>query len=667
MIDAGFGNKSSFVKINQRRYLGSKTRLLKFIEETLEQESVVYKSFADIFAGTGVVAHHFYNKTNIIVNDILDSNYITYLAFFGKEPIRLDVTLSKINEYNSIDAAMLDENYFSSNFSNTYFDHDNSKRIGAIRENIENLYTSGEISEREKAYLVTSLIYSLDRIANTVGHYDAYRKIEIPKKELVLRPLNLIKTRHSSHIYKCDANELVKTIKADVVYIDPPYNSRQYSDAYHLLENIASWGKHPVYGVAKKIDRSHIKSRYSLKSAGEAFSDLIDKLDTKYILVSYNDMGDHGNARSQSRLTDHEIVSALERRGKLTIYEKTFKQFTTGKSDKNDLMERIFFCRVENKIRTTPVTITTHKNASKREFVKSPLNYTGGKHKLMPQINQHIPKDIDTFYDIFCGGANVGVNAHSKSVVCVDKNDNVVHLLSLMKSTNFEELHQEILEVVNEHGLSQSYVNGYDAYGAESSKGLGVFNKERYLSLRAAYNKTKTSRKKTLLLLVLVMYSFNNQIRFNSKGEFNLPVGKRDYNGSLRRNLAEFNQAANDKNIEFTTGDFRDLLNYKLSRKDFVYLDPPYLLGLAAYNESGGWSEKDENDLYDVLTSLNKQKIRFALSNVIEHKGTKNAILQKWVERLGLNMHILNFDYKNSNYQSNAKNNITREVLVTNY
>lgn len=667
MIDAGFGNICSFVNISQRRYLGSKTRLLKFIEETLEQESAVYKSFADIFAGTGVVAHHFYDKTNVIVNDILDSNYITYLAFFGKEPIRLDVILSKINEYNSIDVASLNENYFSSNFSNTYFDHDNSKRIGAIRDNIENLYISGEISEREKAYLVTSLIYSLDRIANTVGHYDAYRKIEIPKKELVLRPLNLLKTKHSSHIYKCDANELVKTIKADVVYIDPPYNSRQYSDAYHLLENIASWEKHPVYGVAKKMDRSHIKSRYSLKSAGEAFSDLIDKLDTKYILVSYNDMGDHGNARSQSRLTDHEIVSALERRGKLTIYEKTFKQFTTGKSDKNDLMERIFFCRVENKIRKAPVTITTHKNTSKREFVKSPLNYTGGKHKLMPQINQHIPKDINSFYDIFCGGANVGINARGKNVVCIDKNDSVIHLLSLIKSTNFEELHQEILTVVNEHGLSQSYINGYDAYGAESSKGLGGFNKEKYISLRAAYNNTKTSRKKTLLLLVLVMYSFNNQIRFNSKGEFNLPVGKRDYNGSLRRNIAEFNQTANDKNIEFTTGDFRDLLNYKLSRKDFVYLDPPYLLGLAAYNEGGGWSEKDENDLYDVLTKLNKQKIRFALSNVIEHKGTKNIILQQWIERLGLNMHVLNFDYKNSNYQSNAKNNITREVLVTNY
>jgi len=667
MNDAGFGNAIKQTKINQRRYLGSKTKLLEFIENILEEENADYKVFADIFAGTGVVANHFFDRADVIINDILESNYLSYVAYFGKTRIREVFLKSKLKEYNALDANNLTENYFSINFSDTYFDHENSLKIGAIREDIEKLHEAGDVNEREKAYLVTSLIYSLDRIANTVGHYDAYRKIDIPKKPLILCPLDLRITKNKSVIYKQDANELVKTIKADVVYIDPPYNSRQYSDAYHLLENIAEWKKQPVHGVAKKVDRAHLKSKYNLKTAGEAFSDLIDKIDARYILISYNDMGASGNARSQSRITDHEIISALERRGDVKIYEKPFKQFTAGKSNKDDLKERVFFCRVGKKLKKTPAILKSNRNSDRREFVKSPLNYTGGKHRLMPQISRLLPSNIDTFYDIFCGGANVGINAQGKRVVCIDKDKNVIGLLNLIKQFNFEELHQKILSIVERHGLSQSFVHGYETYGAESSKGLGVFNKDKYLHLRREYNEATDSSKKTVLLLVLVMYSFNNQIRFNSKGEFNLPVGKRDYNGSLRRNLATFNKAANDKSVEFSAGNFRDLLTLDLSCEDFVYLDPPYLLGLASYNESGGWCDTDEHDLYNALDDLHGRAIRFALSNVIEHKGQSNDILKGWAKEKGYKINILDFHYKNSNYQSTAKHNNTVEVLVTNY
>lgn len=669
MNDAGFGNTTSpqKTKINQRRYLGSKTKLLQFIEEILNKEKVEYSTFADIFAGTGVVAHHFFDKSNIIVNDILESNYQCYVAYFGKTRIRESFLASKLKEYNALAPEELTENYFSINFSNTYFDHNNSLKIGAIREDIEKQFYSGKINERERAYLITSLIYALDRIANTVGHYDAYRKVEIKKHSLVLKPLDIKKTDFKSKVYKADANNLVKTIKADVVYIDPPYNSRQYSDAYHLLENIAEWKKQPVFGVAKKIDRTHLKSRYSLKTAGEAFSDLIDKIDAQYILISYNDMGDSGDVRSQSRITDHEIISALERRGKVKIYEKSFKQFTTGKSSKDDLKERVFFCKVGKQLTKSPATIITSHNSDRREFVKSPLNYTGGKHKLLPQITKYFPDDIETFYDIFCGGANVGINAKSKNIICIDKDINVIKLLNLISSVNFEELHQEIISTVEKHGLSQSYINGYDVYGAESSKGLGTFNKDKYLKLRQEHNETSDDDKRTALLLVLVMYSFNNQIRFNSKGHFNLPVGKRDYNGSSRRNLATFNKAANDKSVKFRVGDFRDLKKIYFNKNDFVYLDPPYLLGLASYNEGGGWSRQDEFELYEILNYLHEKDVRFALSNVTEHKGESNDILKKWAFGNGYNINVLDYHYKNSNYQSTAKQNNTIEVLVTNY
>jgi len=639
--------------------------LLSFIDSILDRENVNFRSFADIFAGTGVVANHFHSRTDVVLNDILESNYQIYLAFFGKERLRLGLLHKKLSEYNEIGTNQLPHNYFSKNFANTYFDLGNSKRIGHIREDIEQLFLNKEISKREKAYLLTSLMYAMDRIANTVGHYDAYRKIKIPNKLLNLRPLELRNRKYRALIHKQDANELVKKIKADVVYIDPPYNSRQYSDTYHLLENIADWKKEHVYGIAKKIGREHLKSKYSLKSAGNAFSELINNIDAKFILISYNDMGTRGNVRSQSRISDHEIISALERRGSVKIYEKDFNQFTTGRSNNGDLKERIFFCRVENKNALKPAIVHSERNTHLPEYVKSPLNYTGGKHKLLPQLTKFFPENIDTFYDVFCGGANVGINAQARRVICIDNNPYVIELLRLVKTSNFEELNQSILSVIGKYKLSQSYINGYQVYNAESTSGLGGYNKEAYLALRKAFNDKEP--KDAVLLLVLILYSFNNQIRFNSQGYFNLPVGKRDYNGSSRKNLAFFNAITNTKNIAFNHGDFRDLKNTDFSRSDFVYLDPPYLLGLASYNESGGWTLGEELELYSTLEDLHRRGVRFALSNVLEHKGQKNTGLKKWIKENGFTAHIIESDYKNSNYQSTAKNGLTKEILVTNY
>ena len=662
MYDAYFGNKS--ICINQRRYLGSKTKLLDFIDSILSDEKIEFKSFADIFAGTGTVACHFHSRSQIVVNDILDSNSHIYHAFFGREKINENKLKERLVFYNSLNINDFGDNYFSKNFSDTYFDAKNAKKIGIIREDIEKLFEKKIIINREKSYLLTSLIYALDKIANTVGHYDAYRKIDIPEKDLFLLPLNIKKSKYPAVIYKEDANDLVKRISADVVYIDPPYNSRQYSDAYHLLENIATWKKEEVFGVAKKINRTHIKSRYNMKSAGVAFCELIDNIDAKYILVSYNDMGTSGDARSQSRISDHEILSALERKGDVKKFETDFRQFTAGKSKKDDLRERIFLCKVNMIKKANKTVIASKRNPVQNGFVKSPLNYTGGKHKLLPQIAKLFPHDIRTFYDVFSGGANVGINAIAQNIICIEKNKYVAYLLRFIQNNNFEDLNQKIMDIINEFDLSQSYINGYGYYGADSSAGLGQHNKKAFLELRNEFNKDKT---RIDILLVLVLYSFNNQIRFNSNGNFNLPVGKRDYNGSSRKNVAAFNQISNEKKIVFKNCDFREIGKMKLEKSDFVYLDPPYLLGLASYNDSGGWTEKDEKDLYSLLTKLDNEGVRFALSNVLEHKGKTNEIMKIWAIKNKYTVHSLNYHYKNSNYHSRAKNDKTVEVLITNY
>ena len=189
-----------------------------------------------------------------------------------------------------------------------------------------------------------------------------------------------------------------------------------------------------------------------MKSAGVAFGDLIDNVNAKYILVSYNDMGASGNARSQSRISDHEILSALKRRGEVQIYETDFKQFTTGKSSKDDLKERIFLCKVDVSTKTSKKIVASKNNPVQSGFVKSPLNYTGGKHKLLPQLTKLFPKDIDTFYDVFAGGANIGINAKAKNIICLEKNKYVVKLLKLVQNNNFEDLNQRIIDTIDKIG-----------------------------------------------------------------------------------------------------------------------------------------------------------------------------------------------------------------------
>lgn len=168
----------------------------------------------------------------------------------------------------------------------------------------------------------------MDRIANTVGHYDAYRKHVTFEKELVLNVLLPEVNINANNIcYNVDANELIKSIKCDLLYLDPPYNSRQYCDAYHLLENIARWQKPKVYGVAKKMDRASLKSDYCMITATKAFEELIGNADAKYILLSYNNMSDKGNERSNAKISDEDIMRILSKKVKLKFLSQTTRAF----------------------------------------------------------------------------------------------------------------------------------------------------------------------------------------------------------------------------------------------------------------------------------------------------------------------------------------------------
>ena len=160
-----YHDDDSLLKIENRRYLGSKQKMLNFINEVVQNNVDDFETVADIFGGTGVVADLFRKQgKKIIVNDILYSNFVNFNTWFGNEKIDYDKIVSIINELNT--TAPTSENYVSLNFGNKYFSYENAKKIGAIREKIEHY----DVNEREKSFLLTSLLYAMDKVANTVGH-----------------------------------------------------------------------------------------------------------------------------------------------------------------------------------------------------------------------------------------------------------------------------------------------------------------------------------------------------------------------------------------------------------------------------------------------------------------------------------------------------------------
>ena len=646
--------------INNRRYLGNKYKLLSAIRRVVDENCEGVRSFVDIFAGTGSVASAFPDK-KLLVNDILYCNHICHIAWFSGERYSEKNVAALIERYNR--TTVDEDNYMSETFADTYFSKSDCRKIGYVREDVESRYLKGEINARERALLITSLLYAMDKIANTVGHYDAYRKDASFDRHLELRlPVPPNCKCKSNKCFNQDANQLTPQLGlVDVFFMDPPYNSRQYSDAYHVLENVARWEKPEVAGVARKMDRSSLKSDYCTRKAEDAFADLVDKINARYIILTYNNMAEKGNDRSNAKLSDEAIMRALKAKGEVKVFHCDHKAFTTGKSERDDNEERIFLCTCN------PVSGESGTKAG--AYVPSPLNYTGGKFRILDQLLPEFPKDISKCFDLFCGGCNVGINVKAKRTLFTDSCPQLIELFSSMKKLSADEFENSAKQLIARFGLSDTDTNGYEYYGCESSIGLGHFNKDAYARLRDYYTTLPDgSADKSIALYVLIVFGFNNQIRFNAKGAYNLPVGKRDFNSKMKSKLRRFINRLHEGVFEFACSDFRSLDLASVSRDDFVYADPPYLVTTASYNENGGWTENDEKDLLELLDRIHATGCRFALSNVTQSNGKENRLLIDWIDRNRLRYRVIEIsrNYSNANYQR-KDSGVSREVLVVNY
>ena len=636
-------------KLSNRRYIGCKQKLLDWIFEQIHMKARGCKSLFDVFSGTGVVAERALGMfKRVIVNDLLYSNQIIYEGFFGNGEAQEEKLIRLVHEYNEIDPTGIDDNWFSDNYGGKYFENSLAKLIGYIRQSIDD--RRGELTSKERAVLLTSLIYSIDSHANTCGHFEAYIKKPIPKRDF---KFGLIEygSFPAVEIYRQDSNALASRVEADVAYIDPPYNSRQYSRFYHVYETLVKWDKPALHGEARKPDPENM-SDYCRNSALVAFTNLIRRLRCRYLFVSYNNTYFSKSKSSENKISLEQLQSALEKVGRTSVFTHKHGFFNAGKTDFDDHREYLF---------------VTEKVIRGNGYLRSPFFYVGDKYKLLPSIVPAFPTDIDRFVEPFVGGGSVFMNVPAKSYLLNDIDGNMIalHRHLCEQSKRGEEWFRELDALMVHYGLSRSYREDVvpDKLKKENVKTyFARFNKEGFSRLRADYNASDRVGKGALdRLYLLLIFGFNRMLRYNSRGDFNLPVGNVDFNVNVEDAIRDYFSCVQEGDIRFTSMEFEKFLyGLTLSKRDFVYCDPPYLITESEYNKI--WHEEDDCRLMAALDRLNEQGFRFAVSNVTHYRGRINDRFLAWSRKYRTVPVKSNY----INYHDNSEK-LINEVLVINY
>lgn len=650
------------------RFIGSKASLLENIQKVID-ENILDNSeiFCDIFAGTNSVGYYFKPRYKIISNDLL---YFSYSIAKGliennKKPTFKGLAKLGINDpftYLSSDMfaftygnGFVSKNYApSENCTRMYFTLENANRIDFAREQIELWKNQGAITESEYFYLLAGLIEGVPYVSNTTGTYGAYLKDWDKRafKRFEFSFLDVVDNKKQNQCFNEDANELIRHIEGDILYIDPPYNERQYLPNYHVLETIAKNDNPNINGVTGVRPYIKEKSKYCSKSEVEkSFRDLISNAKFKHIIVSYSGDG---------LMSKDIIINILEEccDNKVKVYNIDYNRYKNkNESLKKDKHQEYLFYIENRKVKPKIIkketknvfaNVELNKITKTKNFIKSPLNYIGGKYKLLPQLIKLFPNDINTFVDLFAGGFNVGVNVKANRYICNDINTYVVNLFKKFKDMDCDEILNKISNNIDKFQLSKTNESGYK-------------------ELRNHFNKYHD----LIDLYTLVCYSFNYQFRFNNNHEFNNPFGKNRscFSDTMKENLIKFTSKLKDMDIDFKTNDFVDIKLDDLGYQDFIYCDPPYLITTGSYNDGNrgfkDWKNKQDLELLEYLDKANEKGIKFALSNVIEHNGIVNNDLLEWSKKY--KVYEIDSDYSNCNYHKKDKTLRTREVLIVNY
>ena len=283
----------------------------------------------------------------------------------------------------------------------------------------------------------------------------------------------------------------------------------------------------------------------------------------------------------------------------------------------------------------------------------------GNKKKLINKgLIDLFPKDINTFYDLFAGSAIVSMNVEANKYFVNDIDYHLYELYAMFKVFSDDVIIRHIEDRIDEYGLARERTKRNEYKDKEKIEQY----KAAYMKLRTEYNKYQGAN--VLDFYTLMFYSFSQQFRFNSKGDFNMPCGNDCFSDKNREYISNGTKFFKRDNVKINNGDFQKLCVEELNKDDFVYLDPPYFNTTATYNENNGWSEDDENTLYSLCERLNDNKIKFGISNVFENKNIKNQKLIDWCDKNKWNV----YTFDKFTYMACGKGNSNaKEVFITNY
>jgi len=591
------------------RFIGNKELIVGEIKDLLAKKGLLntkktLKLF-DAFCGTGAVSNSLKDSFDLVVNDLLNWSVLYTRGRVTAKECKFDRLgfdpFEFLNSNKNTSEGFFFKNYSPGESERMYFSSENAGRIDYFREIIEKWKTLDLINTNEYAYLLASLIESISYVSNTAGVYGAFLKHwdSRSKKSIVLQPVESKDTTCLNvEYYNNKIENIIEEIECDILYLDPPYTQNQYGTQYHLLETLILNDHPSISPITGSRPTAPMRSDWSKDYKTHILFDrLISKTKAKYIIFSYSVDG---------FMSKSFIEACLKRYGKTETYickKILYNKYKNFKSrNTKDHFEYLFFIE---------------KKSTSDIRYESPLNYIGSKAKMIAEIKHYLPEKISTFIDAFGGGFNVGINSNANHVIYNDINHFVK---DLVKSFNINDTYQYILylkRIIKKYNLT--------AKDAES-----------YTAVRDYYNSLPVGKRDPKLLYCVILYGFNQQIRFNGSHNFNNPVGMRWFNDKVLEKMISFSRVIKEKNIDFESIDYQDLLT-KIDTDSFVYLDPPYRLTNGSYNDGKrgfkGWGLSAEKRMFQFIDGLNERSVRFMLSYVIEHKGNINEALKEWMSR----------------------------------
>ena len=591
------------------RYLGNKDSITEKIKEIISCKITLQPNtvFFDAFCGTGSVANAFKTTCNIVINDNL--NCATTYAYGRMVANTCTFELLGFNPFdffnstNEIVEGFFYKTYSPGGSTRMYLSEHNAGRVDYFRQTIEKWYCNNRLTEEEYRYLLACLIESVSFVSNTAGVYGAFLKKWDDRALKDIQFMDLSDGVHALYPIEVHTNKLeniIEDINCDILYLDPPYTQNQYGTQYHLLETlILNDEPKNVSKVTGSRSTREMRSDWSkIYKVHILFDRIVAKTSAKHIFLSYNNDGDMSKEYIEAIMKRYGIEETFD------CLKIPYKKYENWKSNNTKThYEYLFYIE---------------KKAPKDIIYESPLNYIGSKAKLIPYIKKNL-LHTETFIDVFGGGFNVGINSDSKTIYYNDINFIVKDLIESFRLYDTYDYIIYVKKFIEKQQLEKG-------------------NKETYLAAREYYNSLPENKKDKRMLFAIILYSFQQQIRFNSNYGFNNTAGVRWFNDCILAKLISFSRVIKEKNILFMSTDYINLrTQLTIDARTFIYLDPPYKLTTGSYNDGKrgfkGWDDHLEQELFDFIDEMTQLRIPCMLSYVLEHKGVTNTALEDWINR----------------------------------